>query len=63
MNLPHQSTNRSHSISGKIISKIKMKEVGITKSKTGTVRDNEVIKISKQLKQEVKISDYNLKVA
>ena len=40
-----------------------MKEVGITKSKTGTVRDNEVIKISKQLKQEVKISDYNLKVA
>ena len=57
MNLPHQSTNRSHSISGKIISKIKMKEVGITKFKAGGARENEVIKISKQLKQEVKRSD------
>ena len=40
-----------------------MKGVGITKFKTGAVRENEVIKISKQLKQEVKISDYNLKIA
>ena len=40
-----------------------MKEVGITKFKTDAVRENEVIKILKQLKQEVKRSDLNLKVA
>ncbi len=40
-----------------------MKRVGITKFKTGAMRENEVVKILKQLKQEVKRSDLKLKIA